>query len=121
MIKKINPVFAAATVSITLLSQGVFAAEEQFFPLPSYRVGAYGSTGMPWFAGFIDYLNYINIKEKGVNGVQLTYEECETEYNNAKGVEHQARHLNMQKRPLSRRHETLARQLFYTSLEPERH
>ena len=29
----------------------------------------------------------LNLKEKGVNGVQSPYEECETEYNNAKGVE----------------------------------
>ena len=35
---------------------------------------------------FIDYLTYVNLKG-GVNGVTLTHEECETEYNNAKGVE----------------------------------
>ncbi|MFZ1245425.1 MAG: ABC transporter substrate-binding protein, partial [Azonexus sp.] len=87
MIKKFKPAIAAAAVSLAMLSQMVVAAEEQFFPLISYRVGPYGSTGQPWFSGFIDYLNYVNLKEKGVNGVLMTYEECETEYNNAKGVE----------------------------------
>ena len=29
----------------------------------------------------------INARDGGVNGVKLTYEECETEYNNARGVE----------------------------------
>jgi branched-chain amino acid transport system substrate-binding protein len=64
------------------------AAEEQFFPvIPGYRVGPYGANGQAFYGGFIDYLNYVNIKENGVNGVKMTYEECETEYNNAKGVE----------------------------------
>ncbi len=87
MFKSFKPMLAAAALSLAVLSQGAVAAEEQFFPLISYRVGPYGSTGQPWFSGFIDYLNYVNLKEKGVNGVQMTYEECETEYNNAKGVE----------------------------------
>jgi branched-chain amino acid transport system substrate-binding protein len=34
----------------------------------------------------IDYFNYINMKG-GIDGVKITWEECETEYNNAKGVE----------------------------------
>jgi branched-chain amino acid transport system substrate-binding protein len=63
------------------------AAEEQFFPIISYRVGPYGANGMALFGGFIDYLNYVNLKEGGVNGVKMVWEECETEYNNAKGVE----------------------------------
>ena len=35
----------------------------------------------------IDYVNMINARDGGVNGVKLTYEKCETEYNNARGVE----------------------------------
>ena len=87
MIKKFKPALAAAAVSLAMLSQVSVAAEEQFFPLIDYRVGPYGSNGQAFYGGFIDYLNYVNLKEKGVNGVQMTYEECETEYNNAKGVE----------------------------------
>jgi hypothetical protein len=87
MIKKFKPALAAAAVSLAMLSQVAVAAEEQFFPLIDYRVGPYGSNGQAFYGGFIDYLNYVNLKEKGVNGVQMTYEECETEYNNAKGVE----------------------------------
>jgi branched-chain amino acid transport system substrate-binding protein len=60
---------------------------DQFIALPSYRVGPYGANGQSFYGGFIDYLNYVNLKEGGVNGVKLTWEECETEYNNAKGVE----------------------------------
>ncbi|MGF6426949.1 hypothetical protein ABIE91_002169 [Bradyrhizobium elkanii] len=44
-------------------------ADEQFFPLQSYRVGPYAAGGTGFFGGFIDYLNLINIRDGGVNGV----------------------------------------------------
>lgn len=62
-------------------------AEDQFVSIPSYRVGPYGQNGQSFYGGFIDYLNYVNLAEGGVNGVKFAWEECETEYNNAKGVE----------------------------------
>ena len=76
-----------AAVSLALLAQGALAAEEQFFPIVSYRVGPYGANGQSFYGGFVDYLNYVNLKDGGVNGVKIVWEECETEYNNAKGVE----------------------------------
>ncbi|HRF45391.1 MAG TPA: ABC transporter substrate-binding protein [Candidatus Competibacteraceae bacterium] len=76
-----------AAVSIALLSQAAIAAEEQFFPILSYRIGPYGANGQSFFGGFVDYLNYVNLKENGINGVKIVWEECETEYNNAKGIE----------------------------------
>ncbi len=66
---------------------GAVSAQEQFIPLLSYRVGAYAAGGSGIFGGYIDYLNLINIRDGGINGVKLTWEECETEYNNARGVE----------------------------------
>lgn len=68
------------------LSAGAQAANEQYFPLQSYRVGPYAAGGTGFFGGFIDYLQYINAKG-GVNGVKLTWSECETEYVVEKGVE----------------------------------
>jgi len=62
-------------------------ATEQFIAIPSYRVGPYGTNGQSYYGGYVDYLNYVNLKEGGINGVKLSWEECETEYNNAKGVE----------------------------------
>jgi branched-chain amino acid transport system substrate-binding protein len=52
-----------------------------------YRVGPYGANGAAFFTGMIDYLNLVNERDGGINGVKLSWEECETEYNNAKGVE----------------------------------
>ena len=59
----------------------------QFIGITGYRVGPYGANGAAFFGGFIDYLNLVNERDGGVNGVKLSWEECETEYNNAKGVE----------------------------------
>ena len=63
------------------------AQNEQFIPMAGYWVGPYASGGSGVFGGFIDYVNMINARDGGVNGVKLTYEKCETEYNNARGVE----------------------------------
>ena len=77
----------AVAVSLGTLAAGQAWAAEQFIPIPSYRVGPYASGGSKYYGGLIDYINLVNAKEGGVGGVKLTYEECETEYNNAKGVE----------------------------------
>jgi branched-chain amino acid transport system substrate-binding protein len=60
---------------------------EQYFPLQSYRVGPYAAGGSGFFGGFIDYLNLVNQRDGGVNGVKLTWSECETEYVVERGVE----------------------------------
>jgi branched-chain amino acid transport system substrate-binding protein len=63
------------------------APAEQYFPLQSYRVGPYAAGGTGFFGGFIDYMNLINMRDGGVNGVKLTWSECETGYIVEKGVE----------------------------------
>ncbi|MDQ0140926.1 ABC transporter substrate-binding protein [Cupriavidus necator] len=80
-------VVSAAAALLAPAAPAMAQSNEQFVALPSYRVGPYGANGQSWYGGFIDYLNYVNLKEGGVNGVKLSWEECETEYNNAKGVE----------------------------------
>ena len=70
------------------------AQNEQFIPMIGYWVGPYAAGGSGIFGGFIDYLNMVNARDGGVNGVKLTYEKCETEYNNARGVECYEREKN---------------------------
>lgn len=60
---------------------------QQYFPLQSYRVGPYAAGGTGFFGGFIDYLQLINARDGGINGVKLTWSECETEYVVERGVE----------------------------------
>ena len=62
------------------------AAKEQFFPGLPYRTGPYAPNGVPWANGYSDYLKLINAKG-GINGVKIIYEECETGYDTARGVE----------------------------------
>ncbi len=76
----------ALAVSLATGALNVHAANEQYFPLQSYRVGPYAAGGTGFFGGFIDYLKYVNA-QGGVNGVKLTWSECETEYVVEKGVE----------------------------------
>ncbi|MEO7405253.1 MAG: ABC transporter substrate-binding protein [Burkholderiales bacterium] len=78
---------AAAIATVTFAAPIAAQQNEQFLPLLSYRVGPFAAGGSGLFGGFIDYMNYVNMKEGGINGVKLAWEECETEYNTSRGVE----------------------------------
>src|SRR3954453_20880818 len=83
---KLRSLFLAAVLGAA--AAGAFAqAKEQFFPLLSYRTGPYAPNGTPWANGKQDYLKMINARDGGINGVKVTYEECETGYATDKGVE----------------------------------
>ena len=78
---------AVATVaSPAVLPQAAGAQETQYFPVASSRVGPYSAMGTGYYGAQIDYMNYVNMNG-GVNGVMLTWQECETEYNAVKTVE----------------------------------
>ena len=64
-----------------------FAQNEQFVPRLVYRTGPYAPNGVPFANGWADYADMLNARDGGVGGVKITYEECETAYNNDKGVE----------------------------------
>ena len=68
-------------------SQSFAQAKEQFFPVLSYRTGAYAPNGIPAANAYVDYLKLINARDGGINGVKITYEECETGYATDRGVE----------------------------------
>jgi branched-chain amino acid transport system substrate-binding protein len=72
----------ALSATTSVLAQ----AKEQFVPVLSYRTGPYGPNGTPWANGFVDYLKLVNTKG-GINGVKISYEECETGYDTARSVE----------------------------------
>ena len=78
----------AAAALIAAVGSTAFAqAKEQFFPLLSYRTGAYAPNGIPWADGKQDYLKMVNARDGGINGVKITFEECETAYATDRGVE----------------------------------
>lgn len=78
---------AAAGVASALVSTAVTAqTNEQFFPVLVYRSGAYAPNGVPFANGYVDYLKLTNARG-GINGVKVSYEECETGYATDRGVE----------------------------------
>ena len=82
-------VIAAATAALGLgamMAAPVAQAQEQFVPLLVYRTGQFAPLGIPWGDGKQDYLKLVNAKG-GINGVKIKFEECETAYDTAKGVE----------------------------------
>ncbi len=77
----------AASALALVWAAPVQAQNEQFIPMPSYRIGPYAAGGTSLYGGMIDYMNLINMRDGGINGVKLTWEECETEYKPDRGVE----------------------------------
>jgi branched-chain amino acid transport system substrate-binding protein len=82
----------ASTLALTLsglaavVTSTAAQAAEQFFPVLVYRTGAYAPNGVPFANGYVDYLKLVNANG-GINGVKVSYEECETGYATDKGVE----------------------------------
>ncbi|MHB1198336.1 MAG: ABC transporter substrate-binding protein [Polaromonas sp.] len=72
----------ASAVTTSALAQ----AREQFFPALVYRTGAYAPNGVPFANGYLDYLKLVNARG-GINGVKVSFEECETGYATDRGVE----------------------------------
>lgn len=86
--KASKTLIAAASLAAVL---GGFAstaaqAQEQYVPALVYRTGQFAPLGVPWADGKLDYYKLVNARG-GINGVKLKYEECETGYDTAKGVE----------------------------------
>ncbi|OMG56401.1 ABC transporter permease [Azonexus hydrophilus] len=78
---------ASVGLSAAVVSPAAYAqAKEQYFPVIVYRTGAYAANGAPWANGYVDYLKLVNAKG-GINGVKVSFEECETGYATDRGVE----------------------------------
>jgi len=63
------------------------AEDAQYVPGTVYRTGPYAPGGIPWADGYADYFKLLNERDGGIGGVPIMYEECDTAYNNDKGVE----------------------------------
>ena len=75
-----------STLALSAATSVLAQSKEQFVPVLSYRTGPYAPNGTPWANGFVDYLKLVNVKG-GINGVKISYEECETGYDTARSVE----------------------------------
>ena len=78
---------AAAAATLAATQQALAQENAQFIPVLVYRSGPYAPNGTPWANGFVDYLNLVNERDHGINGVRIAFEECETGYATDRGVE----------------------------------
>jgi branched-chain amino acid transport system substrate-binding protein len=63
-----------AAAALAALAAPALAQNEQFIPMADYRIGPYAAGGSGTYGGFIDYLDMLNKRDGGINGVKLTWE-----------------------------------------------
>src|SRR5437763_15628489 len=86
---KIRRIWIAALAALVLAAPMLAAAQskEVFIPLLVYRTGPFAPSGIPIANGFVDYFTLLNERDGGINGVKITWEECETQYDTKQGAE----------------------------------
>jgi branched-chain amino acid transport system substrate-binding protein len=83
---------AVLVVGFVWGSGEVLAAEEkkeplkQYMPVTSYWTGPFAAGGSGVAGGWEDFMELMNL-EGGINGIMYDWEECETAYNVARGIE----------------------------------
>ncbi len=80
-------IVSAGMIAATTAPNDAWAQNEQFIPGLVYRTGAYAPNGIPFADGVADYIALLNARDGGINGVKITFEECETGYATDRGVE----------------------------------
>ena len=86
--KTTTPLLSLVAASLVLTPFAATQAQnEQFIPALVYRTGPYAAGGSGFWGGMEDYMELLNIRDGGLGGVTLTWEECETAYNSDRGVE----------------------------------
>ena len=89
--KLIFGLFALVLVVSLLMTTGQALAQKkeplkQFVGILIYRTGPFAAGGSGFGSGWEDFMTLRNM-QGGVNGVMYEFEECETAYNTARGVE----------------------------------
>jgi branched-chain amino acid transport system substrate-binding protein len=72
--------------SLVMTAGQALAEEKQFFGILIYRTGPYAPGGSGFGSGWEDFMQLRNM-QGGVNGIMYEWEECETAYNTARGIE----------------------------------
>src|SRR5450830_237489 len=85
---------AAALTATSLAVHADVGTGQQLYPLFTYRTGPYATSFIPFGAGNLDYIRYVNEVEGGVDGVKILVQECETAYTIERGIECYERYKN---------------------------
>jgi len=86
-LRKLALLGAAIASAGVVVATAAQAQNEQFIPGLVYRTGAYAPNGIPFADGVRDYITMLNERDGGINGVKISFEECETGYATDRGVE----------------------------------
>ncbi|MBM3511480.1 MAG: ABC transporter substrate-binding protein [Alphaproteobacteria bacterium] len=86
-VKRLGLAALGAAIAVTSMVALKAEAADQYIPLLVYRTGPYAPNGIPSANGFVDYFKMLNARDKGVNGVNIAWEECEMQYDTKLGVE----------------------------------
>ena len=78
--------FFVLASSLIMTGGQALAQDKQFFGILIYRTGPYAPGGSGFGSGWEDFMQLRNM-QGGVNGIMYDWEECETAYNTARGVE----------------------------------
>src|ERR1700687_5471368 len=86
---QLNRLVLGAALAAAAALPGVPASAQDsiYVPLLTYRTGPFAVAGIQIANGMADYLNMLNERDGGINGVKVVVEECETGYDTKKGVE----------------------------------
>ncbi len=87
-----NAVALTVAVIVSMFAVWAHAAEktkakEQYFPVLTFKTGSAAPLGISTFYGYVDYWEMLNKRDGGVNGIKLTWGECETERKVERGLE----------------------------------
>ena len=85
-LRKLTGAAVAAALALPMFASGA-NAYELVIPSLDYRTGPYAPNGILVANGYTDYLNLLNERDGGINGVKIKNVTCETGYNTKKGVE----------------------------------
>ena len=85
-LRKLTGAAVAAALALPMFASGA-NAYELVIPSLDYRTGPYAPNGILVANGYTDYLNMLNERDGGINGVKIKNVTCETGYNTKKGVE----------------------------------
>tara|TARA_Y100001934_G_C12278055_1_gene738430 strand:+ start:28 stop:1344 length:1317 start_codon:yes stop_codon:yes gene_type:complete len=85
-LRKLTGAAVAAALTLPMFASSA-NAYELVIPSLDYRTGPYAPNGILVANGYTDYLNMLNERDGGINGVKIKNVTCETGYNTKKGVE----------------------------------
>ena len=80
-------VVAAPVPALAAEEEKADPTKEQYIPIMTYRTGPFAAGGTGNAGGTLDYFTLLNMRDGGINGIKIVWEECDFGYNTERGVE----------------------------------